>query len=131
MPLCVAVFLACIVISRILAERALRTLSPEEKVRLVDGFSGMRAYSLLPAVVIVVAALAVPQFFPGAPGWSPLLGLGLVAAYMVGVHFFIARKLARLRLPADYIQRFLFARHLGNAGVAVLFAGIILGSLGH
>lgn len=130
MPLSAGVFLACIAISRMVAERALRTLSPEEKIRLVDGFSGMRAYSLLPAVLIVAAALTASQLFPGAPGWSTFIGLGLVAAYMVAVHSFIARKLARLQLPADYIRRFMFARHLGNAGVAVLFAGITLGTFG-
>jgi hypothetical protein len=46
--------IAAIVISRIINERGYRLLSNEEKIRLMDGFSKSRAYSLIPLLVLIV-----------------------------------------------------------------------------
>ena len=41
------VLLIAVVVGRLLNERAYRTLDSEEKLRLMDGFSKTRAYSML------------------------------------------------------------------------------------
>jgi hypothetical protein len=42
------VLLCTVVAGRILSERALRLLSADQKVSLVDAFRGQRAYGLIP-----------------------------------------------------------------------------------
>jgi hypothetical protein len=44
---------AAIIVSRIINERGYRVLSDEEKVRLMDGFSKTRAYSLIPLLILI------------------------------------------------------------------------------
>ena len=46
---------AGVIVSRIINERGYRILSNEEKVRLMDGFSKARAYSLIPLLLLIGA----------------------------------------------------------------------------
>jgi len=46
---------AAVIVSRIINERDYRILSNEEKVRLMDGFSKARAYSLIPLLLLIGA----------------------------------------------------------------------------
>ncbi len=44
--------LVSLVASRIINEQGYRTLTSEQKIRLMDGFSNARAYSMIPVLVL-------------------------------------------------------------------------------
>ena len=52
-PITVFIFLGCVIVSRIMGERALRQLTPDQKVRLLDGFASIRAYAFIPIALIM------------------------------------------------------------------------------
>ena len=120
------ILLGCVIASRVMAERALRQLTPEEKVRLLDGFATIRVYSFLPLVPILLLAVAAPKMFPRESGWLILLSLLGLAVYIAFLHVCIAQKLARLELPESYRRKLLLSRHVTHLGYVVL-----LGSLGY
>lgn len=45
--------LGAVVVSRMVNERGLRQLNPDEKLRLMDGFAATRAYGLIPLVGLI------------------------------------------------------------------------------
>jgi len=49
------VLLAAIVVSRIVNERGYSKLDSDAKLRLIDGFSKTRSYSMLPLLMLVAA----------------------------------------------------------------------------
>jgi len=49
------VLLVAIVVSRMLSERGYRTLDADAKLRLMDGFSKTRSYSMIPLLVLIGA----------------------------------------------------------------------------
>ena len=105
------IFLGCVLTSRIVAERALRKLSPDEKVRLMDAFSAMRAYSFVPVILIVLVGIGLPTLFPDGPWWLSLSGLGACLVYIAALHYFEVRKIAALALPGSYTSTFFASRY--------------------
>ena len=103
-----AVILGAAILSRFIREAGLKHLSSEQKVALVDAFSGQRKYSLL----IVVAIAAIAYFV-----YPLLVPVALVAYMIVGATLTI-RKLRALNVPASFLRN-----HI--AASAVLFIGLV------
>ena len=49
------VLLTGIILSRTINERGYRKLNAEQKIRLMDGFSTTRAYSMIPLLLLIAA----------------------------------------------------------------------------
>lgn len=124
-PIAIAIFLGCVLISRIMGERALRQLSPDEKVRLLDAFSTLRAYSFVPLIVIVLAAIGLPKLFPNGPWWLSILVLSACGIYVVALHVFEVRKIGKLGLPQSYTHRHFSSRYISYVGIVILFCGLM------
>jgi hypothetical protein len=122
----VALLLA-IVVSRMLAERAYRVLSDDEKLRLMDGFSTFRTYSTLPALAIVLLMFGLPPVLPGSEAWIGVGGIGLLVVVSIVLHFVVVRILGRLNLPPRYVRGYLVSRHVAHLGLAALVGCTLLG----
>ena len=113
--------LTTVVISRILNERAMRQLTPAEKVRLLDGFASARAYSMIPLLVLVGGywfLLSQTKINPQAV----FIGyFSLIAIWIVARTYLSQRKMRQLELPASYRQRFLIGQTVSLVGVAWFF----------
>src|ERR1700756_4194998 len=104
----VFVFLVVLVINRVLAERALKRLTVEEKARLLDSFSGLRIYSILILVVLAIGFFVAAK---AAPERRPALTFGLfgfAVLYFLGMLLFSYTKLKRLAVAGSYVSNFLF-----------------------
>lgn len=112
------VFLAAVVASRFLHERALAGLSPDEKLRVLDAFSAQRKYSLL-----IVVAISLPLFLAPA-AISPAVNMAAVALYAAGSSAYSFAKMRRLALPAGYVRSFVAAQALQVGGLCALFASM-------
>lgn len=115
------VFFVSIIASRIINERGYRKLNSDEKLRLMDGFSKTRAYSMLPLLVLIAAyyffmtqinvdnrSLTICYFF-------------LLVLYVVVCSFLNQRKLVQLELPADYRRMFMISQTVSFLGIACFF----------
>src|SRR5882672_4016035 len=76
----IVVLFAAIVISRIITERALKRLSPEDKARLVDSFSGYRILNSALLLGIGIIWIVMIEYLPG---WRSLLTIIFVLSFLV------------------------------------------------
>lgn len=112
------VLLAAIVAGRVIAERALRRLSTEEKATLLDGFSVQRVLGLVPLLVFVVVVVLIP----GALSLPVIFALLLV--YFLAMVAFSVHKLRRLSLPASYTRSYVISQAVQLAGILAYFASL-------
>lgn len=100
-------FAFAVAINRLLAERALKRLSVEEKAKLLDSFSGNRIYSvvvmLVSVLVFLIVAKAWPEFYTTLV-WGLIVILFLNS---LGNGVFSYVKLKKLAIPKHYISNFL------------------------
>ena len=103
----VFVFLGVLTINRILAEKALKPLTAEEKALLLDSFSGYRIYSMLILVVLAIGFFAASK---AAADLRPTVTRGLfgfVIAWSIGTLVFSYVKMKRLNLARGYVNNFI------------------------
>jgi len=99
-------FAIAVVITRLLAERALKRLSVEEKAKLLDSFSSNRIYSVVLMLVFLLVFFIASKAWPGYGTvliWALLAVLVLMS---LGNGVFAYMKLKKLSLPKDYISNF-------------------------
>jgi hypothetical protein len=119
--------IATVVFSRILTERAIRSLSTAERQRLFDSFSRMRMWNMLPLLVLLLMLLVVEQIFPSSADVLYPLFLGLIVVFLIAVYGLVLHKLRALQLPRTFEKRFLAARAVSVLG----FLGFIVFLLVH
>lgn len=120
----IVVFILCITASRIVAERALRTLASDQKLALLETFSWARAYYFIPIAVLVILYVVVRSLLPEHSdailyGLLFLCALGVLGMYGYGFY-----KIRQLDLPRSYLFRFGLSRVISLLGVLVLVAGL-------
>src|SRR5882672_4582881 len=94
-------------VNRILAERALKRLSTEQKAKLLDSFSKHRTNSIVVVFVLLLIFFIVGRVSPGSYPIMAWVFLGLLVLMSVVTTFLSHRKLKRLSTPKDYINNFL------------------------
>jgi len=115
---------AALIASRIINERGYRVLSDEEKVRLLDGFSKSRAYSLIPLLGLIVGywllvtKTDMDREILSASYFSLLIG------FIVGKSLLDQRKMALLNLPKAYRRCFTITQVASLIGFAWFFYAI-------
>lgn len=116
-----AAFLTAIIVSRILQERALRSLTTEEKGRLVEAFSGMRLFALIPLAAL--AGLYFVMMGLDTQTTATILTIYVPAALLtaVGMQAVIHRKLHRLEVHPDYLRAYTIGRVLVLVGFVLFF----------
>lgn len=113
--------IAAIVISRIIHERGYRLLSNEEKIRLMDGFSKSRAYSLIPLLVLIggyYLLITKTDLDKGAVSFGYF---AILIAYTLTRSVMNQRKLSALDMPTGYRRAFLISQIVSLLGVAWFF----------
>jgi hypothetical protein len=110
--------LVAIVAARIINERGYRTLSAEEKLRLMDGFSAQRAYSLIPMVLLVAAYFLLSTKTSLDPTMLAIGYFGLLVVYVVIRAILNHRKMKTLGMPDKYRRYFVVSQLLSMLGLA-------------
>jgi hypothetical protein len=119
------VLLVAVVVGRVLSERALKTLSVEQKASLVDAFAGQRAYGLIPLVVLFAGYFALLTYTSVSPSLL-LVGYWLALIAYLAWNFWSTRaRLATLHLPQSYLTQFGIGRVVQYVGLGVMLAALI------
>jgi hypothetical protein len=113
--------IAGVIGSRYLGERALKLLSPEEKLKLLDSFSGLRAFGAVPLLLVFISFLGV-SYLPSGWYWPAYFGACvLVGIYFVIIHRLIFRKMRDLGINANYIAAQQKVRWCAYGGIIAFF----------
>lgn len=116
MTIGVVVLLLAVFGGRLINERGMSVLTPEQKARFIDAFSTQRKYSLLPLIAVVLLSAA----FPGRlPIWALLSAL---VAYVVAISVLGVRKMRSIELPGSYIRSYTTSQAFQIGGLLVYFA---------
>ena len=123
-PVGMAAFLAAIIVSRIVQERALRKLSTEEKGQLVEAFSGLRLLSLVPLAAL--AGLYFLMMSLEAMTTTMLLTIFLPATlvFSIVIQILVHRRLRRLDLHPEYLRAYTIGRACFLGGFLLLLLSI-------
>jgi hypothetical protein len=128
-PLMIAAFallLIGIFGSRYVTERALRLLSSEEKVKLLDSFTTLRMFGALPFALLALFFFAIP-YFPQNTFWYAYVSASSVfAGYLAVTHHIVLRKMCALGINVEYLKAYRKARWLTYGGFAAFFVLISL-----
>lgn len=121
------VLLVAVVVGRLLNERAYRTLGSEEKLRLMDGFSKTRAYSMLPLLVLIGGYWYLATQTSLNKLTLNVVYFVLLIVYVVVRSVWNQVKLAQLEMPADYQRKFTITQVVSLLGVAWFFFAMFSG----
>jgi hypothetical protein len=121
----IIVLLACIVVSRIISERALKKLTSEEKVVIIDSFAKLRTYNLIPLVVLFIAFFSANYLVPSIGHSLYIVFLVLILAFLIGLNFLIFKKLKALKVPSNYTKTVIFSKSIVIAGF-VFWIGVTI-----
>lgn len=113
--------LVAIVISRFINERGYRTLEPDQKLRLMDGFSATRMYSMVPLLVLVAAFWFLVTKTDVNKQMVTTAYFGLLAIYVVVRTILNQKKLTTLEMPQQYRRSFMIAQAISLVGFAWFF----------
>src|SRR5690606_29626403 len=115
------VLLGSVVVARILNERGYRQLNDAQKLRLMNGFSAMRTYSLIP-LLLLIGALCGLSSLPKVE-WN-LLAIGYFGGhitYIVVLAVYNHRRMLSLEMPENYRRTFTLSRIISFGGFAWFF----------
>jgi hypothetical protein len=119
------VFVAAVIISRVIMERALKPLSSDEKVRLVDAFSGQRISRYVVMFALMIAYFAATRYAPQLYNVSSLMYIVTLLVVTTVLSAFSYRKLKSLDLPPDYIRSYLISLAIQYMGFGILVAPFV------
>ena len=121
------VLLVAVVVGRLLNERAYRTLGSEEKLRLMDGFSKTRAYSMIPLLVLIGGYWYLATQTSLNKLTLSVVYFVLLIVYVVVRSVWNQVKLAQLEMPADYQRKFTITQVVSLLGIAWFFFAMFSG----
>lgn len=123
-PIAFGVFIAAIIVSRILQERALRRLSTEEKGRLVEAFASYRMFGLLPLAAIAGLYFAMSELDALTTSTMLAIYVPSALAFAVVMQLLVYRKLRKLAVDPAYLKVYSGCRLLMLAAFIVLMLGV-------
>lgn len=120
----ILVYACALVINRVLGERALKRLTAEEKVKLLDSFSGHRVYSTVAMFILILLFFIVAKASPDSYQILTWTFFGLLIVMSIGSTLFTYMKLKSSSTPQHYITNFLIRCVVYYVGLTLLLVTI-------
>lgn len=117
----IGIFIITIILSRVINEKATKELSEKKKIELIDEFSSMRIYNIVPIFLIIGGFYyAVENTKINSEQLFYAYYFSLIL-YVLISQTYVYKKLIKLDFPKTYVQKFVFSRIILFVGVAFLF----------
>lgn len=116
----VSIFAIGIILSRIMSEKAFRKLDDRMKLAIMNEFSGMRMWSIIPVFICVVLMVVSSSYYRGH---QQAIFEGFIAAlccYLVIAHRIIRAKMVKIPVPEDYLYAFMRARWIAYLTITLM-----------
>lgn len=121
------VFMATMVANRFLGEKNFRALANEDKLKLVEAFSGYRSLSTYVPIGLMLVVLLIGRVMPQLFLPSFIAVIVFLIAFSIAIQVLIIRRLGALELPSEYVAKFRFQSILVQVGNLVGYALIVFG----
>ncbi|HEY3041592.1 MAG TPA: hypothetical protein VGJ66_22850 [Pyrinomonadaceae bacterium] len=118
-------YVCALVVNRVLAEKALKRLTPEEKVKLLDAFSGHRVYSAVAMLIVILLFFISSKASPSSYAMLMWIFFSLLILMSVGGTVFSYLKLKGSSTPQHYITNFLIRCVVYYSGLGLLLYTIV------
>ena len=122
----ILILLACVLISRFISDKAIKDLSPEKKVELIELFSGNRIKSLILVFVLVAVFFGFIELNFIALSYLTITYAFLFFIILIVRMYSTYKKLIQNEFPSDFIKRFLIANSISVLGIVIFFGFLIL-----
>lgn len=119
-------FVVGIVVSRMLSERNFAKLDDSQKVRVMDSFSSMRMWNLVPVFMVMVLFLGVVWIQPRYTTLASWVVMSLLVVFLFVRHFMVRRKLSSIQAPDWYARGVLLSSAVYYAGIIVFLATTLI-----
>lgn len=116
-----------VVVSRLISERAFRKLDDQMKIAIMNEFSGMRIWNIVPLLAIIILMIAGNAFYAGHELLVFAMFLVALIAYFIITHRMIRAKMVKVQAPESYLRTFMGARWISYLTI-VLMLGVMLGA---
>lgn len=126
----VVIFIAVIFLSRKMSEKANKYITEDKRDLLMQEFSGMRKYSILPLVIMVGAVFVSYKYFQLYPVQLLSAYLVIIILYLTVFNYIIYRRLKKIGMESDYLKYFIISRILPFVAVITVFALILYKNIG-
>ena len=117
----ILVFVCVIILSRVMTDQVMKSLSTEEKGRLVEELSSIHVWSLLPLLILLGLIFIVEQKVNLDPTVVAVGFVLLVVAFAVLTHIIVSKKLKALNLPSSFQWKYQMIRLITFGGVLLFY----------
>ncbi|MBL8872512.1 MAG: hypothetical protein JNK90_22235 [Planctomycetaceae bacterium] len=117
-------------INRFLGERNYRTLSQEDKVKLIDAFATHRSLGTYIPIGVMLIMFAVSYTIPQTLVFVFPASVVLLLIFSIALQVTILRRLKELTLPADYVAKFFVQSCLAQVGNIIALSMFTFGIVG-
>lgn len=107
--------------SRLFLERGYKALTADEKLRLLDGFSRTRAYSMIPLLVLIGVFVFLQSQTSLNANYLTIGYFSVLIAYIVVQNVLNQRKMRALQMPVGYRRNFTISQVISMIGAAWFF----------
>jgi hypothetical protein len=119
------ILLACVLISRMISDKAIKNLDADKKAELVDFFTGDRKKYMILVFAMVVIFFGILKF--NLPAINVLTFVYAFIFLMILFYrlFSTYKKLNQSNFPKDFIKNFLIANSISVLGIIIFFGFMI------
>lgn len=124
-------FLAVLLVSRVISEKASALLSESQRETLARSFAAFRKITIFPLLGVIVLYYSGLKLFPSHEETVSTASFILLFVYVLVVNVVILRKMNSLQMPPAYVRRIILARALlyGAVGCVLYFLWLTAGGL--
>lgn len=126
----VGVLFCTIAANRFLGERNYKQLSPADKIKLVDQFSGHRSLATYLPLGIMGLVILVGRSNPGMFRWLFPIAVAAALGVSITLQTVVLRRLTTLGLPGDFVSRFRFQSIAVQVGNVIALSLLVYGIVG-
>ena len=126
----VAALFVTIALNRFLGERNYKSLSPEDKTKLIDEFSSHRSMATYIPIAIMACVIVAGYLNLALFRWLFPVAVVLMLMFSLILQLSIFRHLGSLGLPGDYVSKFRFQSIAVQFGIVVALSMLVYGILG-
>ena len=122
----VSIFFVATIAGRFLGEKALKKLSSDDKILLLDSFSKYRVIVMIPLLLMLVVTWSSLKYWQGLPINPIYFLLGVLLLYIIGVNIYVFYKIRALKLNVSYLKQFIISRVIQHVGLVIFLVIILL-----
>lgn len=108
-----------LVSSKLIVQRSIRALEPQDKIKVVDHLSKYSVFTLLMVVVLFVTYLISLRLFPHKTFVIMVLYFSAIVLLYSWISHLIMRRAKTLELPSSFRSSLLYSRLLEGAGLVL------------